>query len=311
MANQRQWPTNAARSMAALVNGAPIRSRITPTMSWWSAPAAPGCARSSAGAEAGLRTPASPRCSDALAYVAAQGGIAASLGNMGEDDWRCAHVRHRQGRRLARRPDTIETWCACAKGRVRAEHWGLPFSRREEDGRSISARRRHDHPFRKGTAQRTCAAADRTGTPCCTRMYGQALAINPSFSSSISAIDLIMDDDGRCRGVIRSARRRHTCIAFARSRRFWRPAVTAALLLLHVGTYLHRRRERHGAARRPASRGHGVRAVPPTGIYPAGCLITEGSRGEAGISPLEARRFMDATRRRQGSASARRRLARG
>ena len=119
--------------------------------------------------------------------------------------------------------------------------------------------------FGKGQAQRTCAAADRTGHAMLHTMYGQALRHSAEFYIEFFAIDLIMDDQGACRGVDRAEARRRHAASLPRpdhdpGHRRLRPR------LCHSCTsraHLHRRRRRHGAARRPAAAGHGVRPVPP------------------------------------------------
>ncbi len=118
--------------------------------------------------------------------------------------------------------------------------------------------------YGKGTAQRTCAAADRTGHAILHTLYGQALRDQTEFFIEYFAIDLIMDEDGRCRGVVALKLDDGTHPPLPRphddpgDRRLW-----PRLFLRHLGAYLHRRRQRHGAARRPAAAGHGIRAVPP------------------------------------------------
>ena len=157
------------------------------------------------------------------------------------------------------------TWCREAPAAVyELEHWGLPFSRREEDGkiyqRPFGGMTTH---FGKGTAQRTCAAADRTGHAMLHTMYGQALKHAAEFFVEYFAIDLIMDDEGRCRGVIALNLDDGTIHRFRAQhddpgdRRLW-----PRLPLLHRRPHPDRRRQRHGAARRPAAAGHGVRAIP-------------------------------------------------
>ena len=117
--------------------------------------------------------------------------------------------------------------------------------------------------YGKGTAQRTCAAADRTGHAMLHTLYGQSLRHSAEFFIEYFAIDLIMDDEGRCRGVVALKLDDGTIHRFRAQhddpgdRRLW-----PRLFLLHLGAYLHRRRQRHGAARRPAAAGHGIRAIP-------------------------------------------------
>ena len=216
--------------------------------------------------EAGLRTACITKVFPTRSHtVAAQGGIAAALGNMGEDDWRWHMYDTVKGADWLGDQDAIEYLCRNAPAAVyELEHWGLPFSRREEDGkiyqRPFGGMTTH---YGKGTAQRTCAAADRTGHAMLHTMYGQALRHAAEFYVEYFAIDLIMDNEGRCRGVVAlnmddgidpSLSRQHD---HPRDRRL-RPR----LFLLHLGAYLHRRRQRHGAARRTAAAGHGIRAVP-------------------------------------------------
>src|SRR5436189_2900739 len=135
--------------------------------------------------------------------VAAQGGVAASLGNMGEDNWRWHMYDTVKGSDWLGDQDSIEYLCRNAPEAVyELEHFGMPFSRRE-DGRI------YQRPFGgmtthygKGTAQRTCAAADRTGHAMLHTMYGQALKHAAEFFIEYFAIDLMVDEDGRCRGVV-------------------------------------------------------------------------------------------------------------
>jgi succinate dehydrogenase / fumarate reductase flavoprotein subunit len=154
--------------------------------------------------EAGLRTACITKVFPTRSHtVAAQGGIAAALGNMGEDDWRWHMYDTVKGSDWLGDQDSIEYMCRNAPAAVyELEHWGLPFSRREEDGkiyqRPFGGMTTH---YGKGTAQRTCAAADRTGHAMLHTMYGQALRHSAEFYIEYFAIDLIMDGEGRCRGV--------------------------------------------------------------------------------------------------------------
>src|SRR5205807_2626074 len=135
--------------------------------------------------------------------VAAQGGIAAALGNMGEDDWRWHMYDTVKGADWLGDQDTIEYMCRNAPAAVyELEHWGLPFSRREDGKiyqRPFGGMTTH---YGKGIAQRTCAAADRTGHAMLHTMYGQALRHAAEFFIEFFAIDVIVDEEGRCRGVV-------------------------------------------------------------------------------------------------------------
>src|SRR6202171_3580278 len=135
--------------------------------------------------------------------VAAQGGVAASLGNMGEDNWRWHMYDTVKGSDWLGDQDAIEYLCRHAPAAVyELEHWGVPFSRTEEGKiyqRPFGGMTTH---YGKGTAERTCAAADRTGHAMLHTMYGQALRHSAEFFVEYFVIDLIMDDEGHCRGVL-------------------------------------------------------------------------------------------------------------
>src|SRR5271166_3228615 len=138
--------------------------------------------------EAGLRTACISKVFPTRSHtVAAQGGIAAALGNMGEDDWRWHMFDTVKGSDWLGDQDTIEYMCRNAPAAVyELEHWGVPFSRTEEG-------KIYQRPF---------GAADRTGHAMLHTMYGQALRHSAQFFIEYFAIDLIMDEDGRCRGVV-------------------------------------------------------------------------------------------------------------
>ena len=228
--------------------------------------------------------------------VAAQGGMSAALGNMGEDDWRWHMYDTIKGSDWLGDQDAIEYMCREAVPSViELEHFGVPFSR-TEDGRI------YQRPFGgmtthygEGTAQRTCAAADRTGHAILHTLYQQSLKHDATFYIEYFAIDLLMDDDGACRGVLAWNLADGTLHLFR-----------AHAVVLATGGY---GRAYFSATSAHTCTGDGngmvLRAgLPlqdmefvqfhPTGIYGAGCLITEGVRGEGGIlRNSEGERFME------------------
>ena len=216
-------------------------------------------------AEAGLATACLTKVFPTRSHtVAAQGGISAALGNMGADDWRWHMYDTVKGSDWLGDQDAIEFMCKEAPAAViELEHYGVPFSR-TEDGRiyqrPFGGMTTH---FGKGIAQRTCAAADRTGHAMLHTLYQQSLKHEASFFIEYFALDLIMEN-GECRGVIALDMSDGTLHRFRahhgdRGHRRLRPRV----VFLHLGAHLHRRRRRHGAARGLAAAGHGIRAVPP------------------------------------------------
>ena len=227
--------------------------------------------------------------------VAAQGGISAALGNMGEDDWRWHMYDTVKGSDWLGDQDAIEFMCKEAPGAViELEHYGVPFSR-TEDGRI------YQRPFGgmttrfgEGTAQRTCAAADRTGHAMLHTLYQQALRHEAQFFVEYFAVDLIMEN-GECRGVVAINMADGTLHRFLGHK-----------TVLATGGY---GRAYFSCTSAHTCTGDGggmvLRAgLPlqdmefvqfhPTGIYGAGCLITEGVRGEGGILRNSAgERFME------------------
>jgi succinate dehydrogenase / fumarate reductase, flavoprotein subunit len=228
--------------------------------------------------------------------VAAQGGISAALGNMGEDDWRWHMYDTVKGSDWLGDQDAIEYLCRNAPAAVyELEHWGVPFSRTEEGKiyqRPFGGMTTH---FGKGTAQRTCAAADRTGHAILHTLYGQALRAAANFFVEFFAIDLITDEEGYCRGVVALKLEDGTLHRFR-----------AAMTVLATGGY---GRTYFSCTSAHTCTGDGNAMVlraglplqdmefvqfHPTGIYGAGCLITEGARGEGGyLVNASGERFME------------------
>lgn len=247
-------------------------------------------------AEKGLKTACVTKVFPTRSHtVAAQGGISAALGNMGEDDWRYHMYDTVKGADWLGDQDAIEYLCREAIPAIlELEHYGMPFSRTEEGKiyqRSLGGMTAR---YGKEPAQRACAAADRTGHAMLHTLYQQSLKYKAEFFIEYFALDLIMVE-GECRGVVAWNLAEGTIHVFR-----------AQMVVLATGGY---GRAYFSATSAHTCTGDGggmaVRAgLPlqdmefvqfhPTGIYGSGCLITEGVRGEGGfLTNAVGERFME------------------